>query len=119
MNKKALSRKGHIVLSIVLLLFGIFLYEQYVSQVSLRLIFKYLPFYLIGSLLVDKIETPSPFHRQFLHSKRFFIITLLVIIPFTLSMGFIKSEMWFHLTALFIGHIGHLIGDMTTKSGLS
>ena len=119
MDKKALNFRGHVVYSLTLLLFGIFLYSEFIGEFPLWSLIKYLPFYLMGAVFVDKIEIPnSPFHRAKLHSKKFFWITLLLIIPMTILFGYFKSANWYFLTSFFVGHLSHLAGDWLTRSGL-
>jgi membrane-bound metal-dependent hydrolase YbcI (DUF457 family) len=114
-DRRGLNFRGHVIFSISLALFMIFILEKY-TKVDLASLLIYIPFFLLGAVAVDKfIEKPTfSKHRSFFHSARLFWIVLVILIPLTFYKG-LESSKWFFATAFLLGHESHIIGDFLTS----
>lgn len=118
--KRGLSFSGHIYWAVLLGFFGIFLYGEFIGEISIKLILINLPFYLVGSFIIDRIETPnSAWHRVGLHSWKSFFVISFILIPVVFTLGFFRSSDWYFIMSILAGMITHLLGDALTRRGLN
>lgn len=113
---------GHLKFSIALAMIFIYFIREYFI-INLNLLIFYFPFYLIGAVIVDKIEVPGMItHRGLLHSRRAFLFCL-ILIPIlywkAISSQFLflwsfKYTYWGICLAVILGHTSHLVGDSLT-----
>jgi hypothetical protein len=116
MNKKGLSKNGHIIFSIFLFLIIFFIVEKNFN-LKLDWIIYVSPF-LLGGIMPDVLEFPSsPFHRGLIHSKKFgyFLLGAIIIV---LILCIKVSLLYIHLISFLIGMVGHLAIDSFSHRGL-
>lgn len=117
MNKKALSRNGHLVFSGLLVVGGLYFLGYYIEIPLLKLLW-HIPSFLGGVLFVDLLEKPGlrlVKHRSFFHSKRMLWFTMIIFIPISVWLGIYKHNYWFFITSFLVGHLSHLWGDSLTS----
>ncbi len=114
--------KGHIKFALGVGLVAVYFLQNHIT-INARAILFYLPFYLCGTIIVDKIERPtSVHHRSFLHSRRVLLLSI-ALIPFLywkmmnspfLVWWIFTYSYWGMGLAGILGHSVHLIGDSLT-----
>ena len=114
MNKRALSRDGHLVFSLIIIfLVGYVLYNF--SEAPFKYLV-YIPVCLFGSLFPDFLEPATHIkHRGFFHSHRMLLFLLFMAVPYSLFLAYKKSPSYMFLTAFLIGWCLHLFGDSLTS----
>jgi hypothetical protein len=117
MNKKGLSRKGHIIFALSVIFLFFFIFWEHINM-KINWVVYLIPL-MLGAVFPDLIEIAnSPRHRSKFHSKRAFKIILLYILPITIIVSFQISSKYFYLVAFEIGYLLHLSADVFTASGL-
>lgn len=121
-DKKALLKKGHLILSVLALILAYYI-ANYTFKIpvfdiinkNLLLTTGLLIVYFFFSILVDKIEKGGYDHRSILHSK-FMVACCLISIPLTIMKGIEYSSGWFFITVAIIAHLLHIFYDTLSSS---
>ena len=121
-----MNKRGHIIFALALGVIAVYIVSNFIT-IETKLLLIHLPFYFIGALIVDKIESSKHAgikHRKFLHSYIMLLLTILLIIPFLYwktktspTNNFLGAtySYWSFGLATALGHTTHLLGDSLTS----